>query len=200
MTDGALYPIDSPNDGTVDLDGSCEPWATLYNYELPGDNSEGKNVACTNSENDVTSYLFTKGGQPYYSHVIETINNAYPWYCSWIDITFANNGTIPAKIADGRWVIEDDTAGIMDFLVVDLIEIYIDGTWAGTVSSLDGFQYQLDPCHTVTFKIYFHFCEDIDTDGNGEFDAVMPQGATATFQYAIKWAQWNEVIGDPWTP
>ena len=192
---GALYPQagqDPAIYGTVDM-----------NHE-PGDNYEGKNVANTTSINGAWKFNKTIDGQvvPFYHNIYEFVYNAYPWYESWIMITFANGGTIPAKIADGHWNPMSDPMGLFPFLAVGDVYIYVDGTEHGpyTADFLEGFQYQLDPCHTVSFKIHFYFIEFIDENQNGvedEGEPVMPQGATMSFQYYIKWAQWNEVSGTP---
>jgi hypothetical protein len=181
-----------PDPANPEEEGTADP------NHLPGNNSEGKNVAATISVNG--DYKFTKviGEKKvdFYHNIYEYVYNAYPWYASMIHITFANGGTIPAKIAEGKWIYYNDTMGIMDFLVIDEVWISVDGKDYGPYDAqiLEGFQYQLDPCHTVNFKIYFHFIEEL-ADGS-----IMPQNANAEFTYFIKWAQWNEVEGDPWTP
>ena len=174
----------------------------------PGHNEEGKNVASTESVNPITTPYFTKdvGGAvdvPFWQSITENVYNAYPWYSSWIEITFANAGTVPAKIHDGRWIAPSDPDGLLPFLVFDNCEIYKEGTLLGEVADLNGFQYQLDPCNTITFRIYFHFKEFIDQNDNGledEGEPIMPQNANLGFTYQIIWAQWNEVSGTPWTP
>jgi hypothetical protein len=73
------------------------------------------------------------------------------------------------------------------------VYIFVDGVRYGPYDAqfLEGFQYQLDPCHTITFRIHFYF-EEYDIDDN-----LLPQGQTMGFRYFIKWAQWNEVPGAP---
>lgn len=179
---GLLFPVDSPNDGTADMNTQ------------PGDNSEGKNVASTISTNPTQIY-FVKDSKNYFHSTTETVYNAYPWYTSWVMFTFANGGTIPAKINDWTTTIISDPDGLLDFIVFDSIDVYEDGVYAGQYTgALEYFQYQLEPCHTVGFKIWFHFEEE---DGTGN---IMPQSAIVSFTENIQWAQWNEVSGIPWTP
>lgn len=47
----------------------------------------------------------------------------------------------------------------MNFLKVDDLGIYIDEQFQGWYPPeiLEGFQYQLDSCHTLEIVIYFHF-------------------------------------------
>jgi hypothetical protein len=205
LDDGLLYP-DGKNPGAVrtlsDLDGTWD-----LNVE-PGDNSEGKNIGSTISTQGDFKFTKVEGELKvdYYHNIEETVYNAYPWYRSYIDVTFANGGTIPAKIADGHWITPiTDPDGLFPFLTVEKIElnIYNGGGWYDVTDVIEGFQYQLDPCHKITFRIWFYFIEFIDENQNGVEDPgepVMPQGATMSFQYFIKWAQWNEVPGIPWQP
>ena len=195
---GLLYP---PTTGLRPIAlGNADP-----NYP-PGDNSEGKNIASTRSINPVAYEYFEKDGKQYYTQIEEHVYNAYPWYASWIQITFANGGTVPAKIDSGAWVGKTgDYALIMPFLVPDDVYIYVDGAEHGPYDPelLEGFQYQLDPCHTISFKINFHFKEWHDFDGDAVEDPeeLMPEGKDMGFTYEIVWAQWNEVSsGAPWIP
>lgn len=183
---GELFPDPAyPDEGTADP-----------NHE-PGDNSEGKNVASTISEQGVWKFekLIDDVWVDFYHDISETIDNAYPWYASWIKITFANGGTIPAKIAEGYFQSMSGT-DLRPWLVVDEVWLSVDGVEYGPYDAqiLEGLQYQLDPCHTFDIIIHFHFRE-FDDAGN-----LMPQDATMEFTYFIKWAQWNEVPGTPWTP
>jgi hypothetical protein len=191
---GKLFPT-IPEEGTADLDSNDYPF---YFHIDTGDNDEGKNVASTISING--KYKCEHEGVDFYHDITEQVWNAYPWYCSWIYIEFANCGTVPGKIADGRFTAISDPDGIMNFLKVDEVDIFIDGVDVGFYppSVLEGLQYQLDPCNTFGLKIYFHFEEEwTDEDGNIH---IMPQGKTLTFTYQIKWAQWNEVPGAPTVP
>ena len=181
LAGGELHPIQSPIDGTID------------DNHAPGDNSEGKNVASTISTQGTPYFLF--GGSEYYYDIIETVDNAYPWYASSMNITFANGGTVPAKIKDGYFLSMLDPDGLMDFIVFCGADIYIDGVYQGSTTDLSELEYfQLDPEQTLTLDISFYFNEYFGVE-------VMPQGASLSFKYSIEWAQWNEVSGTSiWTP
>jgi len=203
---GELYP-DGPFPGTTRTFDNPEGQGTWdWNYEEDNaNNDEGKNIAQTESLNN-GNIVCVHEDINYYDSIEEKVYNAYPYYMSYIAITFANDGTVPGKIHDGRWNIISDPFGLMPFLKV--YEIYLvenlheegNEEWYDLTSiGLDGFQYQLDPCDTVTFVIMFYFDEyipnpagDGDGDGDGDSDLLMPELATATFTYDITWAQWNE--------
>jgi len=216
-TGGDLYPHagEYPTTRTLDaMDGTTGTWDLNY---PPGD-SEGKNIGETESTNGEEKEIHEE--LQYYHDITETIYNAYPYYQTWITITFANCGTIPAKINSGGWTIETgtDLTNLLPWVKVDEIWIVEDfhgyqseeAKWYGVIpyEAMEGFQYQLDPCDTLTFVILFHFEEYADYNGDGTYqddgdDAdsdpdLLPEGATMRFTYDIEWAQWNEV-GDPIT-
>ena len=171
-----------PDPADPETEGTADP-----NHE-PGCNEEGKNVASTISVQGEPNFI--KDSVKYYHNIFEYVYNAYPWYASSITITFANGGTVPAKINHGYWSAITGTDLTSWLAVGDVYIIDSDGTHGPYDEAfLNGFQYQLDPCHTVQFVIHFYFMEE-----NTAVE-LLPQGATMGFTYYIQWAQWNEVPG-----
>ena len=221
-TGGELYPqgeYPSPPRILDVLGGTLGTWDLNYLEGPFVDNSEGKNIGETESTND-GDIKCTHETIDYYHGITETILNAYPYYQTWIAITFANCGTVPAMINSGGWDVDDDPAftNLMPWVMVDEIYLVKDyhelgwdnaDSWYGNIplADMEGFQYQLDPCDTITFIILFHFEEFADYDGDGSYDDdgpdgdsdpdLLPQLARMEFTYNIQWAQWNEVDGTP---
>lgn len=83
---GNLFPDDIPNDGTPDPD--CNYYPFYWHPEILRNNFERKNVASTISIDG--EYKCTHKGLDFYNDITEQVWNAYPGYCSWISIEFAN--------------------------------------------------------------------------------------------------------------
>ncbi|WP_334110144.1 hypothetical protein [Thermodesulfitimonas autotrophica] len=150
----------------------------------PGCNSEGKDVACTESQNvdPKCKHCCTQ----YYAEIVETIKNAYPYYKTGTKISIANCGTIPVKIEkiDCAW---NDPGGIVPHMHVCQWVLYLCGTeikrgttWEELCAALNKFQ--LDPCQVLTADIWVYF------------DQGTPQGQTAVGTWAVTASQWNEVF------
>lgn len=166
---GILYPIDSPNDGTID----------------PG---YTKNVAAARSVNGV--YKCTHETVDFYEDVTETIVNAYPSYSCTITLEFANCGTVPAIVQSVTPTMVSDPAGLFPYVEITSWEIRDDlgAVWASgsglTALELALQGYQLDPCDVMQVDITKHIIQEIA----GE---LCPQEATMTMTEDVKWIQWN---------
>ena len=209
-TDGELFPIDTPNDGTIDPN------------QEPGDNSEGKNVASHNSLNN-GEFVCTKtvdgSSYDFVDKVTEVVDNAYPWYKSGTELWIGNGGTIPVKISDITFQVTDGNPQLMDFIVFDSWELKLwdVDSWLiiDSGNGLDALEqallcYQIDPCQTLSAYIEFYFLEEIpsqpgagdgDSDGDGDPGMmILPQNNNVKFEITVTAAQWNEVSCGGCTP
>lgn len=114
----------------------------------PGDNSEGKNVGCTDVE------LVDTDGDGDYDALNITMHNVYPWYYEHIAFKVHNDGTIPLKIwrviFDGQEYYELNEHVLRNGVELDLNNDGVNDTmlWWG-----DNFGVQLHPCESADISL-----------------------------------------------
>jgi len=181
-----------------DLIPGADGIGTADPNHTPGVNTEGKNVASHNSNNDGTTvctkdiegttYTFVDG-------ITEVVVNAYPWYMSGTEIWITNGGTIPVKIKEINFEFISGNIVLLDYMVFDAWQIkeYAAGSWQSIANGI-GYEsledrllcYQIEPCHTISVYIEFYFIEDIQ-------GVLLPQGQDLSFKLTVTAAQWNVI-------
>ncbi|MEM0358125.1 MAG: hypothetical protein QXL77_07140 [Candidatus Bathyarchaeia archaeon] len=110
------------------------------------------------------------------------LTNVYPCLTVNMTIDVTNTGTIPVKLYDWDWGLEEGSDNLLPWIKVLKCEfIGVDGNGDGVPGSIE----QLDPGDSVVLWLTIHF-EQEDAQGN-----VMPQNAWMGFWAWFEWVNWN---------
>jgi hypothetical protein len=115
--------------------------------------------------------------------------NVYPCLTVelWIDVH--NTGTIPVKLYNWNFGLEEGSTDLSPWIkILDKNFYGVDGNKDGVPGSIE----QLDPCDSVVLYVKLHFMQE---DGQGN---TMPQDAWMGFWAWLEWVNWNaEIPGIP---
>lgn len=113
--------------------------------------------------------------------------NVYPCLEVELRIDVHNKGTIPAKLYNWNFGLEEGSTDLRPWIkIIDSNFYGEDGNQDGTVGSIG----QLDPCDSVVLYVKLHFVQE-DEQGN-----KMPQNAQMYFWARLEWVNWNAEIED----
>jgi hypothetical protein len=173
-------------DGYVQCDDGRDPqWGK-------GNNDEGKKVA------HITFCPYSKGND---KELYLAIENAYPWYNPQFTFFIQGNGSVPAKIQNVTFDINEDNDGLSNFIKVIDWKIYVDNpkshglpkeyrtikpgdkSWDGLCQALKGIQIHKDG------KVWVKVNAGIEQNGCG--DSICPENATLKGIIKFDFVQWN---------
>jgi hypothetical protein len=129
------------------------------------------------------------------------IENAYPWYNPQFTFFIQGNGSVPAKIQNVTFDINEDNDGLSNFIKVIDWKIYVDNpkshglpkeyrtikpgdkSWDGLCQALKGIQIHKDG------KVWVKVNAGIEQNGCG--DSICPENATLKGIIKFDFVQWN---------
>lgn len=160
---------------------------------LPGENSEGKNVASMISEN-VGDVYFALGTTEYYTAITETIDNAYPYYAPTTRFEIASNGTIPVKLDKIHIVETGDLSGL---ICESWTVTYPDDSVANFQRGQNQpFRLGFDKLVDALAMLQLHQGDVVTVDLQCSFAQETVQGSSGAITLTVHAAQWNEAGQD----